>query len=185
MNNSSLNKRPVRAQLYGTATAPVPLRTDALGRPVMQLDAVQTIAASSFDIRNLSASDIAMITATDFDIRALNGATDSVTTVGAPFVTNMGTATILLGGTTVLTVDLSPYANNVFVVRADSISLATTVNLQLAPVNSANYFTTVASQGGLLLGGRYILIPTATMKYARITASGVGSVLTAYHIGQV
>lgn len=186
MNELPFNKRPVYAQIYGAfSDGPTALRTDAQGRPVLQLDGAQTIAASSLNIRDLSEADTAAVTATGFDIRSLSGGRDSVGTVQRPFTVLSGTATLLLGGTTVLTVDTSPYSSSAFLVRADAISLLTTVSLQLAPVTTASYFTTVDSQSGLILGGRYLLLPTMPMRYARIFATGIGSVLTAYFIGQV
>ena len=186
MNNLSFNRQPVYAQIYGTASNGLTaMRTDAQGRPVLLLDATQTIAAASFDIRSLTASDTAAITAADFDIRSLNGDRDSVTTVESPYTVISNTATLILGGTTVLTVDTSPYSSSAFLVRAEAISLLTTVSLQLAPVTTASYFTTVDSESGLILGNDYLLLPTLLMRYARIYATGVGSVLTAYYIGQV
>lgn len=186
MNELSFNQKAIHMQVYGESShGPTAMRTDAQGRLVLRLDATQTIAASSFDIRNLSTGDTAAITAADFDIRSLNDARDSVTISANTFTVVYNTATLLLGGTTVLTVDTSPYSNSAFLVRADAVSLLTTVYLQLAPVASANYFTTVASESGLLLGGEYLLLPSAAMRYARIYATGVGSVLTAYYIGQV
>ena len=106
-------------------------------------------------------------------------------TVANPFVALNNTVTLALGGTTVLTVDTSLYSSGAFLVRADSISLLTTVYLQLAPVNTASYFINQGSQSGLLLGGKYLFVPPVPMRYARIYATGVGSVLTAYYIGQI
>ena len=186
MNDLPFNKRPINTQIYGASSnGPIALRTDDQGRPVLRLDATQTIAASSLDIRDLSAADIAAITAAGFAIRSLDGSRDSVTTVENPFTVLSATATLVLGGTSVLTVDTSPYSNSAFLVRADAISLLTTVSLQLAPVTTASYFTTIASESGLILGGRYLLLPPMSMRYARIFATGIGSVLTAYYIGQV
>lgn len=186
MNQIAANQQPLHAQIYGAAPGGLTaMRTDAQGRPVLRLDATQTIAASSFDIRNLTAADVAAITATGFDIRNLNGSRDSVTTVVNPFTVLFNTATLLLGGTTVLSVDTSPYSSSAFLVRADFISLLTAANLQQAPINSNNYFATVNTQSGLLLGGEYLFVPTVQMRYARIYATGVGSSLTAYYIGQV
>ncbi len=186
LNNSVSDEQPVRAQMYGSvADGLVGMQTDVQGRPVLHLNATQTIDAASFNIRDLTASDAAVMTATDFDIRNLDGTRDSVTTVNNPFAVTNNTVTLVLGGSTVLTVDTSPYSRSIFLVRADAVSLLTTVNLQLAPINSANYFTTVATETGLILGGEYLLLPTVQMKFARIYATGIGSVLTAYFVGQV
>lgn len=186
MNELSFNQKAIHMQVYGESShGPTALRTDTQGRPVLRLDATQTIAASSFDIRNLSTVDIAAITAADFNIRGLNGTRDSVTISANTFTVVSDTVALLLGGTTVLTVDTSPYSNSAFLVRADAISALTTVYLQLAPVASANYFITVASESGLLGGGEYLLLPSVAMRYARIYATGFQSVLTAYYIGQV
>lgn len=178
--------QPVRMQPHGKAPDGWnALRADAQGRPVLWEDATQTIAASSLNLRDLTASDIANITAANFDIRALNSSLDAVKTGANPYATASNTTSILLGGTTVLTVDTRPYSSSAFLVQANSISLLTTVYLQLAPVNSNNYFTNVASEAGLILGGVYLLLPTMTMRYARIFATGIGSTLTAFFIGQV
>ena len=84
-----------------------------------------------------------------------------------------------------LTVDTAAYARSAFLVRANSISLLTAANLQLAPVNSANYFVTDSTQSNLLLGGTYLFVPSVSIRYMRIFATGVGSQLTAYYVGQI
>lgn len=186
MNDLSFNKRPVRAQIYGEAPDGLTaFRTDEQGSPILKVGGTQTIAASDFDIRNLDLSDVAAITALNFDIRDFNEGSDSVMIGERPFMVTSNTITLVLGGTTVLTVDTSPYSNGVFLIRADLISLLTTVNLQTAPINSSNYFTTIDSESGLILGGKYLFSPSVQMRYVRVYATGVGSVLTAYYIGQV
>ena len=187
MNHPSFNaKQPLHMQIYGKIAEGLnAIRTDAQGRPVLWEGATQTIAATSFNVRDLNASDVANITALNFDIRNLESSLDAVRTGANPYAVASNTATLVLGGTTVLTVDTRPYSNTAFLVQANLISLLTTVFLQLAPVNSSNYYTTVDSATGLILGGEYILLPTMSMRYARIYATGVGSILTAYFIGQV
>lgn len=161
------------------------MHVDAEGRPVLKVNATQTIAASTLNMRNISGvTDTATITAANFNMRAVSGSRDSVLADANTFTVAANTATLLLGGTAVLTVDTSPYARSAFFVRADFISLLTTVFLQLAPVNTNSYFETAASEAGLVLGGEYLLIPTVPLRYARIFATGIGSILTAYYIGQ-
>ncbi|MEL7604051.1 MAG: hypothetical protein AAGU77_12925 [Bacillota bacterium] len=186
MNTLPFGGRQVSAVPYGAAPeeGKAALRVDLAGRPVLTVGATQTIGAASLDIRSLSAAlDTAGITASAFDIRALNSG-DSVTAYDNAYTVSSGSQTLLLGGTVVLTVDTSPYARSAFLVRVDSLSLLTTANLQLAPVNTSGYFETVASQSSLALGGVYVFVPDIAMKYARIFATGVGSVLTAYYVGQ-
>ncbi|MGI6005105.1 MAG: hypothetical protein ACOX88_06805 [Christensenellales bacterium] len=188
MNFFSFNKRPVHAEIYGSTPSEdrVAMRADEQGRPVLTVGATQTIAASSLDIRNLSGTeDTAAITAADFAIRALSSIRDSVTAGSSTFFVTSGSATLIVGGTTVLAVDTQPYAVSAFLVRATFISAVTTVFLQLSPVTTASYFQTVASQSGLAGGGTYLLVPPMSMRYARIFATGLGSQLTAYYVGQV
>lgn len=170
--NNQIRGKYVRAQVCGnTGNGNQVMRTDAQGRPVLRLDATQTISGSSLDIRSLTAADSAAVTAGNFSIRSLEGERDSLKILQNTFIAATASATLLLGGTTVLTVDISPYSSATFLVSADLISLATTVFLQLAPINSANYFQTVSSQSGLILGGRYLFVPAAAMRYARIYAT--------------
>lgn len=188
MNNLGFNQSaPLHAGIYG-ATGPdelVAMSVDATGRPILTVDTTQTIAAANLDVRNLSgASDTAVITATGFDIRPLSGANDSLIQLENFNAVASDTATLVLGGTTVLTMDTSPYSYGIFVVRADFISLLTTVTLQLSPVNTTAYYVDDGSHSGLLLGGVYVLKPTRLARYARIFATGIGSVLTAYYFGQ-
>jgi len=187
MGFSAYNPRSVHAEIYGAPPAggPAGMRTDAQGRPVLSVGAAQTMAASSFDLRDLSAAlDTAGITAAGFDLRALEGSRDSVSSASNAFYVVSNTAALLIGGTVVLTVDTSPYAGSAFIVRADALSAATSVYLQLAPVNTPSYYVTVASASGLLLGNTYLLVPPLPMRYARVYAPGIGSVLTAYYVGQ-
>jgi hypothetical protein len=188
MNILPFNTKPVHTEIYGTSSlgGRIAMGTDAQGRPALYEDAVQTIAATAFDIRSLSGgTDSANITATAFDIRSLDSGLDSILASANTFFVTSGTATLLLGGTVVLSVDTSPYSSSAFLIRADAISLLTTVFLQLAPVDTATYYVTVASESSLILGGRYLLVPTMPLRYARIFATGVGSRLTAYYVGQV
>jgi len=187
MNILTFNRQPVAANIYGSAPdGPVAVNADAEGRPLLSLDATQTVAASALHIRDLnSARDTAAITAGGFDIRSLTGGRDSVSTVKNIFQIVSNTVTLLLGGTVVLTVDTKPYSQSAFLVRAEAVSLLTTVYLQLAPLNTGSYFETVATESGLILGGRYLLVPTMPLRYARIFATGVGSRLTAYYVGQI
>ncbi len=189
MNVIPSNKKPVYAEIYGVSPSDgrVAMSTDIQDRPILKVDAAQTIAAADFNIRNLNGStDSSIITAADFAIRALDGSRDGVTAYDNSFFVTSGTATILLGGTTVLQVDTSPYSSSAFLVRADALALLATVSLQLSPVdNPASYFTTVASEGNLILGGRYLFVPPVPLRYARIFGTGVGARFTAYYVGQI
>lgn len=186
MNKQSFNdKRSINMKVYGKASGTLAvLRVDTQGQPVLREDATQTIVATALNMRDLTSLDAMTATATGFDIRGFGSNRDAIVAAQNADTVLSNTATLVLGGTTVLTVDMSPYSTSTFLVIADSISLLTSVYLQLAPVNDADYFTTVASETGLVLGGEYLLLPTAPMHYARIYATGIGSVLTAYYFGQ-
>jgi len=188
MNLLPSNNGPLPAAIYGAASAGahIPMRVDAQGNAVLSVNATQTVSAGSLDIRSLSALlDIAAITAADFDIRPLSGARDSVLLPSNGFYVTSASAALILGGTVVLTVDTAPYASSAFLVRADAISLLTTAYLQLAPADTAGFYTTDSSQSGLLLGGVYLFAPSVPLRYMRIYATGVGSQLTAWHVGQI
>ncbi len=183
-NNSPL----FQALLYAMQSSGgnIPVSLDAAGRPLLQIDGTQAIQADALDVRSLSAAaDTANITASDFDIRPLNGARDSVLLYRNGFFVASATQTLLIGGTTVLTVDTAPYARSAFLVRADFISLLTAASLQLAPVNNASYYVTNSTQSGLILGGDYLFVPSVSIRYMRIFATGVGSQLTTYYVGQI
>lgn len=188
MNFLTRNKRPVHAGIYGTPLSgdPVPMRVDADGRPVLRLDATQTVAASALDIRSLSAArDTANITASDFAIRPLDGDRDGIAVYRNDFYVESNTETIpLLGSVTVLQVDTMPYASSAFMVRADSVSALTSVFLQISPVTTASHFVTVAQESGILFGNTYLLVPTMSLRFMRIFATGALSRLTAYYVGQ-
>lgn len=187
MDFLSFSKQPVSAECCAASPGgETALRTDAQGRPVLYVGAAQTVAASGLDIRDLSAArDTAAITASDFDIRALTGGRDSVLASSNGYFVTSGSASILIGGTVVLTVDTRPYGRSAFLVRVDFLALGTTVSLQLAPVNTSSYFETVSSQTGLALGGTYLFVPSVPMRYARIYATGATAQLTAYYVGQI
>lgn len=185
----SFNNAPLfQALLYAMRPSGdnVPVSVDAAGRPLLQINGTQDIRADALDVRNLSAvADTANITATDFDVRPLNGAQDSVLLYQNGFFVASATQTLVIGGTTVLTVDTAPYARSAFLVRADFIALLTAASLQLAPVNSANFYVTDSTQSGLILGGDYLFVPSVSIRYMRIFATGIGSQLTAYYVGQI
>lgn len=182
------NDHPLAALIRGTGPGGtrVPMRVDGMGRPVLTVNGTQTIAANGLDIRSLSAArDAVTATATDFDIRSLSAAQDGVLQYANGYYVTSGSATLVLGGTTVLTVDTAAYSSSAFVVRVDSLSLLTAANLQLAPANISSYYTTDSTQSGLLLGGLYLFVPSVSMRYMRIFATGIGSQLTAYYVGQI
>ena len=189
MNSLIFDNAPLLHALLFAARPSVdeaPVAVDAEGQLKLVIDGTQTVGASSLDIRNLTAAqDAAGITAADFDMRNLSGVTDGVTQYQNGYYVTSATTSLLLGGTTVLTVDTAAYARSAFLVRANSISLLTAANLQLAPVNSANYFVTDSTQSNLLLGGTYLFVPSVSIRYMRIFATGVGSQLTAYYVGQI
>lgn len=189
MKTSSFNNAPLfQALLYATQSTSnkVPVSVDIAGRPKLIINGTQTIQASSLDVRNLTeATDTANITATNFDVRPLSGTEDSILLYRNGFAVTSATQTLLIGGTTVLTVDTAPYARNAFIVRAELISLLTAASLQLAPVNNASFYVTDSTQSGLILGNEYLFVPSVSMRYMRIFATGVGSQLTAYHVGQI
>lgn len=189
MNALSFNNAPLfQALLYATQSSgnKTPVPVDIEGRPQLQINGTQTIQAASLDNRSLAAAtDTANITSTNFDVRPLNGAQDSILLYRNGFVVTSATQTLVIGGTIVLTVDTALYARSAFLVRAEFISLLTAASLQLAPVNSANFYVTDSTQAGLILGGDYLFVPSISIRYMRIFATGVGSQLTAYHVGQI
>lgn len=189
MNMLSFDNSPLlQALIYATQSSEdnIPVSVDSAGRPLLQINGTQDIQADALDIRNLSAAtDTSTITGADFDVRPLNGAQDSVLLSRNGFFVASATQTLVIGGTTVLTVDTAPYARSAFLVRADSISLLTAASLQLAPINNASYYVTDSTQSGLILGGDYLFVPSVSIRYMRIFATGVGSQLTAYYVGQI
>lgn len=187
MNLLSFNRQPLSAQVFGREPPETerPFQTDAQGRPILRLDAVQTVAASSLDIRNLTDTrDTLAITALNFDMRSLSAARDPLTAGKNTFFTASGSAGIVLGGTTVLTVDTGPYAYSAFLAVVEFLALGTTVYLQTAPVNIDSYFVTLDSRTGLALGGKYLMVPNVPMRYLRIYGTGIGAQLGAYYFGQ-
>ena len=142
MNFLTFNQQSAAAQIFALAQdGAIAMRTDEAGYPVLKVSGTQTIVATDLDIRDLDgANDTAAITAGNFAIRPLEGSRDSLELAQNNFYVTSDTATLLLGGTVVLTVDTAPYANSALMVRADAISLLTSVYLQLAPVNTDSYF---------------------------------------------
>lgn len=181
--NNSFFAAPLLSQPSAHNPNAMPLAADAQGRLQLAVAGTQTITAQHLDIAALSGS--AVITAANLAIGPLTPQRNALAQGQLPYNTFYDSVLLVLGGTTVLQADTLPYAKSTFVVRADFISALTTVYLQVAPADIASYYTTISSATSLVLGGLYVFTVTVPLRYARIFATGIGSQLSAWYVGQV
>lgn len=161
----------------------LPFITDSQGRLILSSTLDVDIQADNLNIRDLTAArDSLTILASDLDVRALNGSQDSVQIQARNYTEDMESGTIVaLGSRNFLPKDVSRYGRNYYVVRNVG-GVGVTVTLQIAPVNSDNYYVDDGSSFSLIAGGTQIFTPSKLMKYVRIRVSAVllGSVIVNY-----
>ena len=170
MNQQLFNHSPeiLTASVFGVrVTGPKAVRSDSAG---------ELITSSSADIP---------IEASHLDIHALSGLTDSVLVYGQNTAFDAESAAIVgLGSYDFLPRNVGPYSRNTYLV-VNTGSIALSVTLQLAPVNSSSYYVNDGSAFDLLVGDTHTFEPSRLMKFARIhvTALLLGSA-TVYYLGQ-
>lgn len=190
INHQISNRRPgLKAQILGQEGGQGrAFRADGEGRLLLSPSLVVPAAADDLDIRSLDAArDSVLVTASGLDIRPLSGASDSVTLYGNAFVEDTISTTVS-GTTALLTRDISLYRENSFFIRNQSLGASLTLAIQVAPVNDADLFTTIAGGTGSISGlGNFVGAVTIPMRFARlqVTVTGGGSAnVVAYYFGR-
>jgi len=191
MNELVFNTFPdnLKTEIYGADGSVLrTIAVDSLGRFLFSPDSVISVTANNLDIRSLSAArDSVLVTASGLDIRPLSGASDSVTLYGNAFVEDTISTTVS-GTTALLTRDISLYRENSFFIRNQSLGASLTLAIQVAPVNDADLFTTIAGGTGSISGlGNFVGAVTIPMRFARlqVTVTGGGSAnVVAYYFGR-
>jgi len=191
MNELVFNTFPdnLKTEIYGADGSVLrTIAVDSLGRFLFSPDSVISVTANNLDIRSLSAArDSVLVTASGLDIRPLSGASDSVTLYGNAFVEDTISTTVS-GTTALLTRDISLYRENSFFIRNQSLGASLTLAIQVAPVNDADLFTTIAGGTGSISGlGNFVGAVTIPMRFARlqVTVTDGGSAnVVAYYFGR-
>ena len=167
-----------KATVYGQSTGGslVPFAVDSSGRLILSPSLSIGIAANNLDIRPLNtATDSVTVFASNLDIRDLSGAQDSILRYGSVFAEDSESGTISpLSSRTFLTRDVSAYAHNTYYVQ-NLLGVVVNVTLQIAPVDSNNFYVADGSTLSLLGGATLLFSPSRLMKYARIQ---VGALLS-------
>ena len=177
-------KTAVYGEYTGNAEA---FKVDANGELILSPSIILNATANGLDIRPLSLlTDSAFITASNLDIRNLSGTQDTLQIFKKTFAEDTASGSIPAFGTSFfLTKDVSNFKNNTYIVRNTSLSVAVTVTLQIAPIDSPNFYVDDGSSFSLLASSVTLFRPTRLMKYARIMVSALllGNV-TVYYFGQ-
>lgn len=167
----------------------IPPRFDASGRPVPSAQNFWTIQARALDIRPFSHhTDSAGITAPNVGIRALSGERDAVTLAQRRSAIASASSPVgLLLPVYFLPTDVSAMRQNVFVVvNRALLSLSVRITLQIAPVDSDNYYVNDGSSYDLIGGSTQPFVPSKLMRFARIRVSALISTATVevYYFGR-
>ncbi len=144
-----------------------------------------SVTAADLTIRSLSAAtDSALITGSDVDIRNLSGGQDSLKLHSSATAEDSESGSLLVPGTrTFLTKDISAYESVSYLVINGGV--AVTVSLEIAPVDSDDYYETDGSSFVLIAYGKVLLTPSKLTQYARVRMSALAlATATVYFFAQ-
>jgi hypothetical protein len=166
----------------------VAIAADDQGRLMFSPESLVTVTATNFDIRNLtSARDTVNVTATDFDIRNLSGSQDSVQVSAKGFVEAQSTLTVAANTTTYLLLrEVAPYSQNSYFLRnTNPLTGAVTVSVEIAPVDSGDYYMATVTQS-VAANSNFLAAVSTLMRYARLRVQTGGSAVgvDAYYNGR-
>ncbi len=193
MNNHIFNNQVKHLLMAGYGhsepnEAFTPVVTDNIGQMILSPDLTIAVEAEGLDIRNLEESrDSASITVSNLDIRNLSGIRDNLNLYDNSFVEASESGVIVaLSTRNFLATDTSPYSKSTFYVRNNSaLSVSVTVTLQIAPINSDNYYVNDGVSYSLIGGNTLIFQPSRLMRFARIRVSAILLAnVTVYYFGQ-
>ncbi|TDT61021.1 DUF6385 domain-containing protein [Fonticella tunisiensis] len=163
----SANSFDIRPLTVSTDTVSVSANSFDIRPLTVSTDTV-SVSANNFSIRSLSVStDTVSVSANNFNIRSLTQGTDTVGTISSGAVFTSASAVITSTGTGIaFTIDNSQDVIYSFYVRNTGAG-AVSVKLQIAPVNTEDYFVDDSTE--TLVAASTGKVTLATVKYLRYT----------------